>query len=309
MSRAVLVVTHTGRAEAIAVTHEVVDRLEGAGITVRLLADEAAELGLTDGRVVASDDRPASGCELVVVIGGDGTILRGAELARPTQTPLLGVNLGHVGFLAEAESDAITFTVKHIIDQSYDVEERLTIDTEVRVNGDVLHHDWALNEVTIEKQSPQRMIEVLLEVDDRPLSRWGCDGVVMATPTGSTAHAFSAGGPVVWPSVEAFLVVPISAHALFARPLVVGPDSVLALEVSERTPGAALTCDGRRQLRLPAGARVEVRRGSEPVRLARLHKAPFTDRLVAKFALPVEGWRGARHASGAASPDQPTRDS
>ncbi len=309
MSRAVLVVSHTGRAEAITVTHEVVDRLESAGIAVRLLADEAAQLGLAHGRVVASDDRPASGCELVVVIGGDGTILRGAELARPTQTPLLGVNLGHVGFLAEAESDAITVTVKHIIDQSYDVEERLTIDTEVHVNGDVLHRNWALNEVTIEKQSPQRMIEVLLEVDDRPLSRWGCDGLVMATPTGSTAHAFSAGGPVVWPSVEAFLVVPISAHALFARPLVVGPDSMIAVEVSHRTPGAALTCDGRRQLQLPVGARVEVRRGSQPVRLARLHKAPFTDRLVAKFALPVEGWRGARHASGAASPDQPTRDS
>ncbi len=295
--------------EAISATHEVVDRLESAGIAVHLLHDEAAELGLTDDRPLASDERPAAGCELVVVIGGDGTILRGAELARPTATPLLGVNLGHVGFLAEAERDDISYTVKHIVDRSYEVEERLTIDVEVRVNGDVRHRDWALNEVTIEKESPQRMIEVLLEIDERPLSRWGCDGVVLATPTGSTAHAFSAGGPVVWPAVEAFLVVPISAHALFARPLVVGPDSVLALEVAERTPGAALSCDGRRQLRLPAGARIEVRRGAEPVRLARLHKAPFTDRLVAKFALPVEGWRGARHASGPGSPGQRTQDS
>jgi NAD+ kinase len=118
--------------------------------------------------------------------------------------------------------------------------------------------------------------------------------VVCATPTGSTAYNFSAGGPIVWPGVEALLMVPISAHALFARPLVVAPDSVLAVEVMARTDGSGvLWCDGRRTVDLPPGARIEVCRGTRPVRLVRLHEAPFTDRLVAKFDLPVNGWRGA----------------
>jgi NAD+ kinase len=135
---------------------------------------------------------------------------------------------------------------------------------------------------------------VVVEIDGRPLSRWGCDGVVCATPTGSTAYNFSAGGPVVWPAVEALLMVPISAHALFARPMVVAPTSVLAIEVMAGTAGAGvLWCDGRRAVDLPAGARIEVTRGDRPVRLVRLHEAPFTDRLVAKFGLSVEGWRGA----------------
>jgi NAD+ kinase len=140
---------------------------------------------------------------------------------------------------------------------------------------------------------------VIIEIDGRPLSRWGGDGVVCSTPTGSTAYAFSAGGPVVWPEVEALLMVPISAHALFAPPMVVSPQSVLAVEliVASETSGAVLWCDGRRKVDLPAGARVEARRGALPVLLARV-QAPgarggdFTDRLVAKFGLPVAGWRG-----------------
>jgi NAD+ kinase len=172
----------------------------------------------------------------------------------------------------------------------------MTIDIAVRRDGEISTTTWALNEASVEKASRRRMIEVVAEIDGRPLSRWGCDGVVCATPTGSTAYAFSAGGPIVWPEVSALLVVPISAHALFARPLVVSPHSVVALEVLQRTAGGVLWCDGRRGCDLPPGARVEVRRGADPVRLARLHRTPFTDRLVSKLALPVTGWRGrTRH--------------
>jgi NAD+ kinase len=131
----------------------------------------------------------------------------------------------------------------------------------------------------------------VLEVDGRPVTEFGCDGVVLATPTGSTAYAFSAGGPVVWPEVEALLLVPICAHALFARPLVVAPTSVPAVELLPPGDGV-LWCDGRRSVSLPVGSRVEVRRSDLPVRLARFARPPFTDRLVAKFELPVYGWRG-----------------
>jgi NAD+ kinase len=183
--------------------------------------------------------------------------------------------------------------VDRVVTREYEVEERMTLDVLVRTDGKVVHTDWALNEASVEKASRERLLEVVTEVDGRPVSRFGGDGVVCATPTGSTAYAFSAGGPVVWPEVEALLMVPISAHALFAKPLVTSPASVLAVEVQPETPNGVLWCDGRRTVELPAGARVEVRRGAVPVRLARLHHASFTDRLVAKFALPVAGWRGA----------------
>jgi len=275
-----------------------VKALTAHGIMVRLLAGESSDLDLdpatTGLEIVGGDDDAGAGCELAVVVGGDGTILRAAEVTRGSGAPVLGVNLGHVGFLAEAEYDDVDSTIDAIIARRYTIEDRLTLDVTVSRDGEVVTRTWALNEASVEKAARERMLEVVVEVDGRPLSRWGCDGVVCATPTGSTAYNFSAGGPVVWPGVEALLMVPISAHALFARPMVVAPTSVLAVEVLARTAGAGvLWCDGRRTVELPPGARIEVRRGETPVRLVRLHQAPFTDRLVAKFGLPVEGWRGS----------------
>jgi NAD+ kinase len=294
--RRVLVLAHPGRPEAHDVARQLVEALTGHRIQVRLLPDEAAAIGIEPSECVdlAGDGDPSSDCELVVVIGGDGTILRAAEVAHDSGTPILGVNLGHVGFLAEAEYDDVGSTIDAIVDRRYTWEERLTIDVSVFRDGELVTSTWALNEASVEKAARERMLEVVVEIDGRPLSRWGCDGVVCATPTGSTAYNFSAGGPVVWPGVEALLMVPISAHALFARPLVVAPTSVLAVEVIAKAEVAGvLWCDGRRTVDLPPGARIEVRRGARPVRLVRLHQAPFTDRLVAKFGLPVEGWRGA----------------
>ena len=263
---------------------------------VRLLRDEAEILGYsgTHCEIVDASPTASDGCELMVVIGGDGTILRAADLARASRTPLLGVNLGHIGFLAEAEHEDIDTTIEAIVNRSYTTEERLTVDVAVYVEQTLVGETWALNEASIEKASRQRMLEVVVEIDGRPLSRWGCDGVVLSTPTGSTAYNFSAGGPIVWPGVQALLLTPISAHALFARPVVVSPTSVLAVEViaDSGVPGV-LWCDGRRTCDLEPGARIEVRRGKEPILLARLHAQPFTDRLVRKFELPVAGWRGS----------------
>lgn len=296
--RRVLMLTHTGRAEAREVALACAKELAGHGIVVRMLADEAADLGVA----AANYDPPlesvapgvaAEGCELALVIGGDGTILRAAELTHGTGTPLLGVNLGHVGFLAEAEAEDVERTIGAIVDRRYTIEERITLDVRVFREREQVFGTFALNEASVEKAARERMLEVVVEVDGRPLSRWGCDGVVCATPTGSTAYNFSAGGPIVWPSVDALLIVPISAHALFARPMVVAPTSVLAVELVPNGPGTGvLWCDGRRAVDLPAGARIEVTRGAVPVRLVRVHEAPFTDRLVAKFGLPVRGWRG-----------------
>ncbi|MEO6715157.1 MAG: NAD kinase, partial [Mycobacteriales bacterium] len=249
-------------------------------------------LGIPDSTAVPGDDDPAAGAEMVIVLGGDGTLLRAAEVARPAAVPVVGINLGHVGFLAEAEPDRLEATIDHVLRGDYTVERRMTLDVTVTSGGQQVYAGWALNETSVEKANRQRMVELVAEVDGRPLSRWGCDGIVLATPTGSTAYAFSAGGPIVAPEVEALLLVPISAHAVFARPLVVGPDSVIAVEVLPGAGGAVLFCDGRRTFTMPAQARVEVRKGAKPVLLARVHPAPFSERLVAKFDLPVDGWRG-----------------
>ena len=315
--RVVLLVVHTGRPEALPVARALIGRLADAGVGARVLASEADLIASPAAAVVPVTDAAASGAEMVLVVGGDGTLLRAAELARPARAPLLGVNLGHVGFLAEAEPEDLSAAVASIAAGKYSVERRMTVDVVARTNGEQLAATWALNEATVEKAARERMLDLVIEVDGRPLSRWGCDGVVFATPTGSTAYAFSAGGPVVWPEVEALLMVPISAHALFAAPMVVSPESVLAAEVigvaggQSETAGAVLWCDGRRMVELPPGSRVEVRRGELPVLLARLPAladaerpigAPFTDRLVEKFGLPVSGWRGrggSAHASQA----------
>ena len=292
MSRTVLLVVHGGRPLAVAAARTVVSALRDAGVAVVSSADADEGVRVIPGLTCVDDLQSLlPSCELAIVLGGDGTVLRAAELVRGSRVPLLGVNLGHVGFLAEAESEALSSVVTAVLDRSYEVEERMALDVVVSLPDGSTWTSWALNEATVEKVARAHLMTVVAEVDGRPVSLWGCDGVVLATPTGSTAYAFSAGGPVVWPEVEALCLVPISAHALFARPLVVAPTSHLAIDVVDED-GGVLFADGRRSCELPDGSRVVVTRSAEPVRFARLHRPPFTDRLVAKFELPVNGWRG-----------------
>ena len=305
MQRMVLLVSHVRRDEALSATLETATLLQSKGITPVMDASELDVLGqwaakqnlesqCSGIRTLGADAHVAE-LELAVVLGGDGTILKAAELVREANTPLLGINLGHVGFLAESERDGLQLAVQRVVAKDYMVVERLTLDVSVVVDSKLVYSTWALNEASVEKSAAQKMLELVIEIDERPLIGFGADGIVMSTPTGSTAYAFSAGGPVVWPNVEALLLVPISAHALFARPLVVAPSSLMAVEVSQSSAGSGvLWCDGRRTINLPQGARVEVSRSPESVRLARFRDAPFTDRLVNKFALPVTGWRGRR---------------
>ena len=298
-ARPILVVAHAKREDTVAAALRVVDALRAAGATPVLPAADHDEFVALDERFadvgLLGTDVAIHDLELAIVLGGDGTILRAAELVRGSEAPVLGINMGHVGFLAEIDRDDMDAAVARVIDRDYDVEERLALSVRVKdAAGAVVYETWALNEATVEKASRERMIEVVIGIDGRPLSSFGCDGMVVSTPTGSTAYNFSAGGPVIWPTVEAIAVVPLSAHALFAKPLVVGPEASVAIEMLERTDGSGiLWCDGRRSHELPPGARVVVRRSSRPVRLARLHPTAFTNRLVRKFQLPVAGWRGA----------------
>lgn len=227
--------------------------------------------------------------EIVVVFGGDGTILRGAEVSRQRRIPLLGVNVGHVGFMAEVERPSNLAIAESIVSKSYAIEDRMVLDYSVTRDEKTIADGWALNEVTVERDGTT-MVELFVQIDDRPLSRWGCDGVICATPTGSTAYAFSAGGPVLWPEIDAMVLLPISAHALFSRPMVISPKSKIVIEVE--SDDALLSADALRRHSLQKGDRVLATRSETIIKLAHVEPTLFTDRLVAKFKLPVKGWRG-----------------
>lgn len=277
MTRRILVVAHPGRRQAREALLVALDALRGLGTEP-----------VTDYTHGASEP-----VEAVLVLGGDGTMLHAVGLARGADVPLLGVNFGRVGFLAEAERDDVELAAVALAKRTYTVEERGTLDLTVTRPDGSFDEGWALNEATLERANPRRTLEVVVDIDGRTLSTFGCDGVAIATATGSTAHAFSAGGPILWPNVDALLFVPLAAHALFSRPLVVGPDSTLGLRVAltSSTPGLVV-CDGARIIDVPLGGIVEVRRGIHKVKLARLTDASFTERLIQKFSLPTAGWRG-----------------
>ncbi len=299
---------HDQRPEAVDAACDFIERLRPHGFvcwvkssTYLLLSDRIGDADVRPFR-----DRPDQEPELVVVFGGDGTILRAAEWAVPLGYPVLGVNLGHVGFLAELEPSQAHSLVGRVVNRDYRVEERLCLEVALRSSrdGDVIWSSFAINEVSLEKAARERMIEVVVDIDGHPLSRWGTDGVLVSTPTGSTAYAFSAQGPVLWPDLEAILVVPLLAHALFARPLVLSPRSVVDITMLENPPtGGVLWCDGRRSVSVAPYNHVTVRRSPHTLKLARTSEQPFVQRLVRKFDLPVYGWRGAAERDRGTSGD------
>jgi len=291
-TRVVAVVTHPCRPDALEAAAGFVRQLSEYGIACTIPADAEDRLSAQIPDIAWMDWRDASHIELAVVFGGDGSILGAAEWAVVREVPVLGVNLGHVGFLAELEVSDLPRLARQVAQRAYTIDSRVTVDVQLRQRpeGPVIWRSFAVNEVSIEKLSRRRMIEVLAHIDHLPVSRWGCDGLLIATPTGSTAYAFSAGGPVMWPELDAFLMVPLSAHALFARPLVLAPETVVEIDLVGGA-GAVLWCDGRRTVDAPLGARIRVARSEHRLKLARLAEQPFTNRLVKKFGLSVDGFR------------------
>ncbi len=289
-ARTVLLVVNTGRDEARETARSIGKTLAANAIGLRVLSTEALDMGDVV-QTVEGDSSLAEGCELVLVLGGDGTFLRAAELARDADIPVLGINLGRIGFLAEAEAESIDTILGHIVARDYRVEHRMTLDVVVSADGEVLYSGWALNEASLERAGHRGVLGVMVAIDGRPVSAFGCDGVLVSSPTGSTAYAFSSGGPVVWPDLEAIIVVPNNAHALFARPMVTNPNAVITVDVDTDNPESVVVCDGRREAVVPAGARLQVTKCRTPLKWVRLDSAPFTDRLVRKFRLPVTSWR------------------
>ena len=282
-SRNAILVINATRSEAVAAAETLTGLLASSAFSCYTSSD----IEFNGLKKVSSEDLPDA--EIVIVLGGDGTILRGAEISRPRGIPLLGVNLGHVGFMAEVEKLSLESVAKSVVEKSYTIDPRMLLEYTVDREGKDVTSGWALNEVTISR-TESTMVELMVQVDRRPLSRWGCDGLIASTPTGSTAYAFSAGGPILWPNLDAVVLLPISAHALFARPMVISPQSEIVVEIESKV--ATLSADALREFSLLEGDRVRITGGESDVLLAHVQQTLFTDRLVAKFKLPVEGWRG-----------------
>lgn len=283
--RGAVLFVNPSREEALLSARELALLLGEAGFNLVTTSDVSIE-GV---RSISLADLQSEEIEIAIVLGGDGTILRGAELTLERNIPLLGINLGHVGFMAEVEKPSIKAISQSVIDRTYLHEDRMVLGYSVLREDKVISEGWALNEITVERDSTT-MVELFLEIDHRPLSHWGCDGLICSTPTGSTAYAFSAGGPIMWPEVDAFVLLPISAHALFSRPMVISTKSEIVVTVESQK--ALLSADALRKFALVAGDRVVITRNPHTIKLAHIKATRFTDRLVAKFKLPVEGWRG-----------------
>jgi NAD+ kinase len=277
--KSVLLVTHPMRPEARSSANELTQLFSTKQIKVYSTIDTVGANNFADSDQV----------DIAVVLGGDGTMLRAAQICRGKNTPILGINLGHVGFLAEIERPSMGEIVDAIASGAFKVEERMSLNYELQRGGKSIFNGWALNEVLVERNDHQ-MIDLFVQIDHRPLSRWWCDSVICATPTGSTAYAYSAGGPVVWPEVDALVLLPLAAHALFSRPMVVSPNSEIVLDLESES--ADLNADGVRRTKVEKNDRIVLTTAKEDVLLAHIRSATFTDRLVAKFKLPVEGWRG-----------------
>ena len=275
----VLLVIHPTRNEALNTGKEL----------AKLLREQNLDVYATIKLDGANEFDKSSKVDLAVVLGGDGTMLRASEIFRGKKLPILGINLGHVGFLAEIERPSLSDIAHSITNGSFEIEERMSLSYQLLRGGKILQSGWALNEVTIERNDHQ-MIDLFVQIDHRPLSRWWCDAVICATPTGSTAYAYSAGGPVVWPEVDALVLLPLAAHALFTRPMVISPRSEIVIDIESES--ADLNADGIRRTKLQKNDRVVLTSDKEDVLLAHIKPAAFADRLVAKFKLPVEGWRG-----------------
>jgi NAD+ kinase len=276
--KAVGLVVHGGRPEAIQAARQVAALLLELGIDVVGCADDGWTYEGVDFRAGSAF---GGGIDVVISMGGDGTLLRTAYLSRDCGAPLLGVNLGRLGFLSEVEVSDLKSAVQRIVAGAYGVEERMALTVHVcDADGVLVAMGWALNEASVERTIPQRLVVFEVRVGEVTFAHIPADAVICATPTGSTAYAFSAGGPILSPRVDAILLVPVAPHSLFSRTLVVDPRETLSVRCSRRDDDCVVTCDGHQTLIVPPGGREE-----RPVRLMRLGTFDFYERVRDKFGL------------------------
>ena len=278
--RAVGIVPHPQR--AVAYAERAVRCLTGAGVEVRIPAADAAAIGLPE--LAHELESFATGLDFVVSLGGDGTMLRTVDLVASEGVPVLGVNLGQLGFLTEVEPPELEDALRRALAGEYVISERMVLSVVVDSDGAGSGKWLALNEAVLEKCSSGHLVRLAVSINGKFFTTYAADGVIVATPTGSTAYNFSAQGPIVSPSHRCLILTPVSPHMLFHRSLVLGPEEELEFEVtSQLTVGLVL--DGREVGRLAPGDSVTCSEGPRPARLMTLHPRDFHQVLKAKFGL------------------------
>ena len=267
-------VLHPTRTDAPALAASVVAAALEQGFEVSVSASDS---GRVPGTIERKDGDLAA--DFVVAVGGDGTVLEAAHQARDAGLPVVGVNAGNVGFLAEIQPDQVSQALQAIAAGQYTVTERMTLEAKTPESTFSV-----LNDVVVEKDESQHIVRIRVLADGEELMEYRADGVIVATPTGSTAYSFSAGGPLVDPELEAVSVTAVAPHTLFGRPLLFAPSTTLRLEVAgDRS--ARLNGDGRDYGLLDPGGWVEISRGEAKIRLMRLHPENFAAAVKRKFHL------------------------
>lgn len=281
--RAVGLVVHGGRVVAVDAARAAAAQLAGIGVTVAAVKGDGWEDANTELR---APEHFAEGLDVVIALGGDGTFLRAAYLARDRGVPLLGVNLGRLGFLSEIEATQMAQSLERLVEGDFVVEERMTLSVTVHdPDGTQVATSWALNDASVERTVPQRLMVFEVRVNDTVLANVPADAVICGTPTGSTAYAFSAGGPILSPLVDAILITPVAPHSLFNRTIVVDPRESLSVRPVAGEGLCVVSCDGRESLGIPPGGSVRVARADMSVRMARLGPFDFYQRVRDKFGL------------------------
>lgn len=279
---AVGLVPHPGRPAAKELALRVAGVLAARDVEVRVPEPDAAAVGLEHHGVDA--ERFGDGLDFAVSLGGDGTMLRTVDLVYESQVPVLGVNLGQLGFLTDVEPDDVETSIERVLDGDHAIEERMVVRVEVESQGSARGSWWALNECLIEKAHSGRLVRLAVSVGGDFFTTYAADGMIVATPTGSTAYAFSVRGPIISPSLRCLLVTPVSPHMLFDRSLVLGSEEDVGLEVVEE-PEVELSVDGRTLGSLDVGDVVTCRSGRRPARLIVFSERHFHQMLKAKFGL------------------------
>jgi NAD+ kinase len=266
-----LVVNHS-KWEALQFAQEVIAWLTERDAEVRIDHTSAPLLGRDD--LSATDDELAA-TQLIITLGGDGTILTTSHFAAPTGTPILGVHMGRFGFITESHPNELLAALDDVLEEKFAVEERMMVRGEVFRDGELVYTAVGLNDVVLNKGATARMLHIQTSFSGEVMTTYPADGVIVATPTGSTAYALSAGGPLIEPTVEALLVVPICPHTLTARPLLIPCDETVSLTVETDGGDVLFVADSHHVFPLCSGDRVDVRRAEYATRIVTLGRASF----------------------------------
>ena len=280
---AVGLVAHRDRPDARGLAARAAEWLEERGVAVRVPAADAEGIGLA--RLASGDgERFAAGLDVVISLGGDGTMLRTLDMVFESGVAVLGVNVGHMGYLTEVEPPDLDDRLERLLSGDYEIVERMVLEVEVTSAGPAGGRWWALNEAVLEKVRTGRMARLAVEINGTPFTTYAADGVIVATPTGSTAYSFSVRGPIVSPRHRCLVLTPVSPHMLFDRSLVLGPDEELCFRVEDER-SVILTLDGQVLGELDAGDVVRCTGGRRPARVVTFGERDFHQILKAKFGL------------------------